>query len=1026
MLAKRLFPVVSLALAVGVYAAATSLTPPSPAPIKVESNVLVERTSPGSCAAFAAVRTVVKALRGHGAKGVPTQEDVASIYRATLCLQDAMDNHRIVEYLNGKNVCECPDANERVDKLLEYFGVPLVRRDPKQPGTYKLIEDSLAEQWPPIVLFSDKTLALITKTERSGTQVELTLENPDDTSDANRAWSVTAGVDDGLEQALEQGAVVKTIKELLFPAPCVKVNVQGFGNAVYDVGADVVTGVSDPRAANIVRVLAPYVYPNETVSFLGEYPDKTGSKYELVTVSSSPQAAEVALANRLGHAVESPGDPAYFVLDKKSGRFADANARVDVIDHRSLKEFASTVQDLPNRFTPEMVGTLALLWGYEKSTTLGGVIGLVLGALVDDERARIYEDALKELVLVHKPFLIKDVADFLEKVTGGYLTAVDWGDKHAFEVLGNLFNSARMSFTILIRWHPERREELLKWLRAALKGKKFCDWVAGLGSGGSKDKLKILSAINFGAKAVSGCLEAFEILGGADDIALELRSTKDFVSDKAVRRAFEEALNKIADLTADTDKWLKCSENAALSVAPDLIAMKIAESLGRVGIALAILNLTETILLNSTEVEPVARLAFGAAHIERLLHEIAFGEFAQKLQSGNATLIDYQRFRAAVHLALLLEQVGWSNIAAVFNSASRMPMLDEKTRQEWRQLAPEALNQASESKQQADNFLLPDVVLSADASGFLRIWALDAISHEECLEPCGEPTIVGTVLDESGAPITNAFVTLWSGDRLLKQVSVDPNSGAFGFCHVGDGEYDLRAAARGFCAKVSNVKVAGGKQSPNPVEFRLSKADLLPEDFYSLVASGKVKAEIRAEGKLPGYGQIPVTVQLANLTCQDLDVLLAAGTTLRNDSPWAQNLVVGRDTRIFLRSGQSSEPVSIGTYCISYSKGPPGGKTLRPDPSLSKPEYRRILLEASRSKVDETAPQAVQNAVWHFSDNVSIAPGSVEAKLVAVATPERRPLFITRVSPKGAAWSFITVLGFGMPLLWYSRRFFPV
>src|SRR5437016_4478120 len=86
-------------------------------------------------------------------------------------------------------------------------------------------------------------------------------------------------------------------------------------------------------------------------------------------------------------------------------------------------------------------------------------------------------------------------------------------------------------------------------------------------------------------------------------------------------------------------------------------------------------------------------------------------------------------------------------------------------------------------------------------------------------------SISGIVLDQSGATIPDALITLKKGEQT--RTAQTDTAGTFNFAGVGPGNYEVQAQREGF--KQGAARVVVGNRAPRPVQFKLSIADLQQE-----------------------------------------------------------------------------------------------------------------------------------------------------------------------------------------------------
>ena len=83
-------------------------------------------------------------------------------------------------------------------------------------------------------------------------------------------------------------------------------------------------------------------------------------------------------------------------------------------------------------------------------------------------------------------------------------------------------------------------------------------------------------------------------------------------------------------------------------------------------------------------------------------------------------------------------------------------------------------------------------------------------------------SVSGTVMDQSGAAMPNASVTLRKGDPLKTVIS--DSTGQFRFDRVAASTYDVMVEQQGF--KTATTHVVVGNRAPKPIEFKLELANL--------------------------------------------------------------------------------------------------------------------------------------------------------------------------------------------------------
>jgi hypothetical protein len=108
---------------------------------------------------------------------------------------------------------------------------------------------------------------------------------------------------------------------------------------------------------------------------------------------------------------------------------------------------------------------------------------------------------------------------------------------------------------------------------------------------------------------------------------------------------------------------------------------------------------------------------------------------------------------------------------------------------------------------------------------------------------CAIGTHIGIVLDQSGAWIPNATITLRKGGD-TKTTVTNPN-GSFSFDNLGIGTYDVAADQPGF--KTGTARVAVGNRNPRPIEFKLQIADPRQE---VTVAGDDIEANTQTDNNL--------------------------------------------------------------------------------------------------------------------------------------------------------------------------------
>jgi hypothetical protein len=150
--------------------------------------------------------------------------------------------------------------------------------------------------------------------------------------------------------------------------------------------------------------------------------------------------------------------------------------------------------------------------------------------------------------------------------------------------------------------------------------------------------------------------------------------------------------------------------------------------------------------------------------------------------------------------------------------------------------------------------------------------------------------IAGRTVDESGAPIRDALVTLRPSKPAASSVELEvmsDDSGAFEFDRVPAGAYRVAAHLSGFYPPLSTIQVSAGRRvdvalvmavapigdceesSPVAIEFKTRTGDQLPE-AYLTVARGRGRA--RSYGLLPN-GRLEPCFSPAAQDTVTLDVL---------------------------------------------------------------------------------------------------------------------------------------------------------
>ena len=108
---------------------------------------------------------------------------------------------------------------------------------------------------------------------------------------------------------------------------------------------------------------------------------------------------------------------------------------------------------------------------------------------------------------------------------------------------------------------------------------------------------------------------------------------------------------------------------------------------------------------------------------------------------------------------------------------------------------------------------------------FLAAWIVLLAAASPINARAQSLSISGVVLDQSGATIPGALITLRKGEDT--QTEQTGTAGSFSFGGIGPGNYELQAQREGF--KPASTRVVVGNRAPRPVQFKLSIADLQQE-----------------------------------------------------------------------------------------------------------------------------------------------------------------------------------------------------
>lgn len=1030
--------VASSALAV---TAAVVTSPASSPDLQITSPVQVESVPSGGCPAFAAVKALVDGVRRNGKGPSASQKDVESVYRATYGADRARSEGRFEDIddrlalTRALDAEDCRRAAAHVGELAQYFSMPLVERQVIDEDLPSQLEKQLAAGWSPLVAMEDSVLVLTGISRKDGA-LTFTLQDPA----RGKTLDVSAGSGGAFPGSI--GSPALSVRRVFLAAPCVKLRTSNWGNLTWTLQDDS-TGLNDPEQERLVRSIAPYLRSDESLSLLGSYPGDAGRPVWVARLSV--EGTTSVLSERLARPASGLSDAVYLVLDGKSRRFAQplsvATAEA-ALDSRSVEEFARQNDSLPYSSSAETAALLGMVWGYLNASDPVGFLQLVEGVILPETLSGVYRDGLEQAVTLRAPEAAGTVGTALQvgKVASGLAPDVFKALSHRLTV-ENAVDIATAK-GLLGRVDGGTMSGLLDDIATRWRWKGLLDnsarWVPAAVTG--------IASLFAAKKEFDKASRTWEACDGADEMLAYAEAHLTHAGRKAAvveaRKHLKETANQfqldfqgaLAGGRAAAEVWavfglLQFVTNEVIK--PILVKLAGAGAGGWFSASLGVgmWSLISGVLTNRGQLEPFSRAAYGSAHLDQELHAAAFGSVRPRLTGVVPEVAAIPEFRALVQLSLLLQGASYADMVILFTGAQEMGLfglgVSAESKESFRQAAEEAADLARKADAQAAEFAHPAVVAVAARSHVARMWNAGVVSHEECLGRCTAPVLKGKVTDESGEPIAGAFVTAWVNGQLKAQEQADPDTGIFGFCNLSDGTYEVRAAARGYCAAAKNVSLRQGVQDPEPLEMPLRKADMPAEDLHAMVERGEIQVDARAVGHA-SYGSFPLTIQVSNLTCQDLRVSIPAGTTFRNENDHRQNLVVGRDTEVLVRADTRGQQAIVGAYCISRSRGGPSGSALTLDRSLERPQYPTVLRMAALNRWDETRKGEVQGAIWHFSDGVNVSPGGNASRMVAAAEPRRAAVFSTRASPREASMSLVILLVFAVPLHRVCRRLFPI
>lgn len=302
-------------------------------------------------------------------------------------------------------------------------------------------------------------------------------------------------------------------------------------------------------------------------------------------------------------------------------------------------------------------------------------------------------------------------------------------------------------------------------------------------------------------------------------------------------------------------------------------------------------------------------------------------------------------------------------------------------------------------------------------------------------EPCNSCLKGRVVDDNSSVPIEGAFVSVFNKKDILfkydtklysNYFQLKPNATAFntksdynGFFYIKiieDGTYIIRTSKSEYCTRIDSIHIKNGMQVdyPDIINIRLVKpSNKLPSDPIALQ---KYYAYSSGTG-------IKIGVELTNELCKDIKHKLPYGTTFRNGNTYHQNILLAKEYEL-TAFANSKTKYELPGYCISrFRMGVDGDLTL--DNSLSKDEYTTLTKIADNNDYHEKKYGDVQNAVWHFSDNVGVEKGGVADDLVKKTqeiVPQNKQNLSNKIGLPSSLGALLSTVIISLPLYGFLKK----
>jgi len=133
-------------------------------------------------------------------------------------------------------------------------------------------------------------------------------------------------------------------------------------------------------------------------------------------------------------------------------------------------------------------------------------------------------------------------------------------------------------------------------------------------------------------------------------------------------------------------------------------------------------------------------------------------------------------------------------------------------------------------------------------------WASNCLAQSP--EPPSPGSINGTVVDQSGAVLAGARITLTSQNQTAKQEVLSGDNGQFSFANVVPGPFQLSISADGFAAQTSSGTLLPGEIHTVP-QIALAVAANVTDVQVSLTPVEVAEAQLKDEEKQRVLGVIP-------------------------------------------------------------------------------------------------------------------------------------------------------------------------